>query len=63
MTESQFLGEPFSYWIELKRRIDLDPKSFETENLLKELVTANAKVRYYELQIDRMNQYRIAAEK
>ena len=58
-----FLGESFEYWTEIKHRLDLRPDSLQVDHLLKELIIANAKVRYYEMQIERMNQYREAANK
>jgi hypothetical protein len=56
-----FLGESFDYWFELKKRFDDLPDSLTIDHLLHELITANAKVRYYEVQIGRMNAYREAA--
>jgi len=57
-----FLGEPYEYWMELQKRIERDPNSMEVKHLLKDLISANSKVLYYELQIQRMNNYREAAK-
>lgn len=54
MTETQFLGHPIAYWLELQKRVDL----LGVDHLLRDLADANAKVRYYEMQIDRLSDYR-----
>ena len=48
------LGKPLNYWIEVKQRIDL----LDIDHLLDALTEANAKVRYYEQQLDRIEQFR-----
>ncbi|HEX7953963.1 MAG TPA: hypothetical protein VF523_12915 [Burkholderiales bacterium] len=58
-----FLGKPYSYWIEIQKRLDSHPDSMNVEHLLSELIVANAKVRYYEQQLDRMIEYKKAATK
>lgn len=63
MTEGLFMGKSYGYWIEVSRRLELGPDALEVDHLLHELITANAKVRYYELQLKRMNDYRDAADK
>lgn len=59
--ETTFLGEPIAYWIALKEKVEMRPDGLEVSHLIEELIEANAKVRYYERQIDRMNAYRKGA--
>ena len=54
MTDTHFLGEPFSYWIELKARA----RDLGVDHLIADLCEANAKVQYYELMLDRIAKYR-----
>ncbi len=58
-SEALFLGESISYWLELQRKA----QDLGVENLMRELVRANAKVRYYEEHLKAMNAFREAADK
>ena len=53
-----FLGEETGYWIELQKRVD----TLDLNLMIRDLAIANAKVRYYEQQIERMYQYRTGVE-
>jgi hypothetical protein len=54
MIETEFFGHPIEYWMELQRRVE----HLGVDHLLRDLAEANAKVRYYEMQIDRISEYR-----
>ena len=49
-----FLGEPVSFWVELKKRAD----KLEVNDLLRDLAELSARVHFYEMHIDRMEQFR-----
>ena len=53
-----FLGHTIDYWLELERVVKVEG----VEHILDDLVIANAKVRYYEMMLDRMQVYKSAAE-
>lgn len=56
---TEFLGESVQYWAELKSRAD----ALSVTGIMRELVEASAKVRYYEKHLAEMNEFRKAAEK
>ena len=55
----KFLGEHFSYWVELQKRVN----ELSVNHLLRDLADLSAKVNYYETQIDRMASFRDSIEK
>lgn len=54
MEHGTFLGENPSYWAELKKRAD----TLNVSDLIRDLVNLQAKIAYYETQIERMNKVR-----
>lgn len=50
-----FLGEPLSYWVELKRLVTEVPP--EVNDLIRENASLRAKVTYYEDKIRQMSNY------
>lgn len=49
-----YMGKPIEYWRELGDRAD----NLGVNHLLDDLIVANAKVKYYETMLDRIEQYR-----
>lgn len=57
--ELLFLGETTAFWAELRRRAN----ELDVKNLIRDLAELQAKVGFYERELDRINQFREAMKK
>lgn len=60
--EDLFLGEPPSYWLELKRQLELQEGSLDIKHLIRSNAVLLAKVSYYEARVKDMLRYQTVLE-
>ena len=54
ITGDLYLGEPMTYWVELKRQADKN----NTRDLIFEIASLRAKVSFYEDRVSQMNHFK-----
>jgi hypothetical protein len=59
MIESHFLGQPYSFWMNLQQDLHKIP---DRVDLLKEIYDLRAKVSFYESRIQQMNEFKEAGK-
>lgn len=57
MEIDRFLGEPVTFWLELRKRLDEHPDSLERRALLNEIIALRGKIAFYEERVRQMNEF------